>query len=177
MARAIGIDLGTSNSAAAVVEGLLAAGLSPAQIVIWDQKFVDLRLAGYVALGARYGVRVASSADAGYDTNSFYETALLGKLLLILPVAAFYLTPQEQLKFVFRANRPGWVDLVRPGDIAFDEEPWKVEQKTPRFRQMQARAGDHAIFFRKAAAEISFEDQRYLVVPQAAILVLVRDDV
>jgi chaperonin GroES len=63
-----------------------------------------------------------------------------------------------------------------PDVSAFDEEPWKVEQKTPRFRQMQARVGDHAIFFRKAAVEISFEDQRYLVVPQAAILVLVRDD-
>ncbi|HEU5217387.1 MAG TPA: co-chaperone GroES family protein [Gemmatimonadales bacterium] len=63
-----------------------------------------------------------------------------------------------------------------PDVSAFDDEPWKVEQKTTRFRPMQARAGDHAIFFRKAAVEISFEDQRYLVVPQAAILVLVRDD-
>lgn len=63
-----------------------------------------------------------------------------------------------------------------PDVSAFDEEPWKVEQKTHRFRPMQARVGDHAIFFRKAAVEISFEDQRYLVVPQAAILVLVRDD-
>lgn len=63
-----------------------------------------------------------------------------------------------------------------PDVSAFDEEPWKVEQKTTRFRPMQARVGDHAIFFRKAAVEISFEDQRYLVVPQAAILVLVRDD-
>ncbi len=68
--------------AAAVVEGLLAAHVPPAQIVIWDQKLVDLRLAGYLALGERYGVRVASSADAGYDTNSFYEAALLGKLLV-----------------------------------------------------------------------------------------------
>ncbi len=67
---------------AAVVEGLLAAQVPPSQIVIWDQKLVDLRLAGYLALGERYGVRVASSADAGYDTNSFYEAALLGKLLV-----------------------------------------------------------------------------------------------
>ena len=36
---------------------------------------------------------------------------------LILPNVAFYLTPQEQLKYIFRANRPGWVDLVKPGDI------------------------------------------------------------
>ena len=41
---------------------------------------------------------------------------------------------------------------------------------------MQARVGDHAIFFRKAAVEIRFEEKRYLVVPQAAILVLVRDE-
>ena len=66
----------------AVVEGLLAAHVPPGQIVIWDQKLVDLRLAGYLELGERYGVRVASSADAGYDTNSFYEAALLGKLLV-----------------------------------------------------------------------------------------------
>ena len=41
---------------------------------------------------------------------------------------------------------------------------------------MQARVGDHAIFFRKAAVEITFEEKKYLVVPQAAILVLLRDD-
>jgi co-chaperonin GroES (HSP10) len=41
---------------------------------------------------------------------------------------------------------------------------------------MQARVGDHAIFFRKAAVEITFEEKRYLVVPQAAILVLVREE-
>jgi chaperonin GroES len=40
---------------------------------------------------------------------------------------------------------------------------------------MQARAGDYALFFRKAAVEITFENERYLVVPQTAILALVRD--
>jgi co-chaperonin GroES (HSP10) len=39
---------------------------------------------------------------------------------------------------------------------------------------MQARAGDYALFFRKAAVEMTFEGERYLVVPQAAILALVR---
>ncbi len=59
---------------------------------------------------------------------------------------------------------------------SLDEEPWKVSAREGRSRGMQARVGDHAIFFRKAAVEISFEAQKYLVVPQAAILVLVRDD-
>ena len=35
---------------------------------------------------------------------------------------------------------------------------------------------DFAIFFRKAAVEISFEGKQYLVVPQAAILTLVREE-
>lgn len=76
----------------------------------------------------------------------------------------------------------GLIVATGPGDplpdpSAFDEEPWRVAERTPRHRPMQARVGDHAIFFRKAAVEISFEDKRYLVVPQAAILVLVRDRV
>ena len=59
---------------------------------------------------------------------------------------------------------------------SIDEEPWKVDSRESRTRGMQARVGDHAIFFRKAAVEISFEEKKYLVVPQAAILVLIRDD-
>jgi len=59
---------------------------------------------------------------------------------------------------------------------SLDDEPWKVDARETKTRGSQARVGDHAIFFRKAAVEITFEDQKYLVVPQAAILVLVRDD-
>jgi len=74
----------------------------------------------------------------------------------------------------------GRIVATGPGDpvvdpSAFDEEPWRAAEQTPRFRPMQARPGDHAIFFRKAAVEITFRDRRYLVVPQAAILVLIRD--
>ena len=60
---------------------------------------------------------------------------------------------------------------------ALDAEPWKLGTKDQRYRPMQARIGDHAIFFRKAAVEITFENDRYLVVPQAAILVLVRHEI
>ena len=59
---------------------------------------------------------------------------------------------------------------------SFDEEPWRIDARESKNRGMQARVGDHAIFFRKAAVEISFEENKYLVVPQAAILVLIRDD-
>ena len=36
---------------------------------------------------------------------------------LILPIQAYYLTIAEQPKWVFSANRPGWSDEVRKGDI------------------------------------------------------------
>jgi chaperonin GroES len=75
----------------------------------------------------------------------------------------------------------GLVIATGPGEpvpdlSGLDEEPWKVGERQVRWRPMQARVGDHAIFFRKAAVEITFEDKRYLVVPQAAILVLVREE-
>jgi len=65
----------------AVVKSLLAAGLPPRQIVVWDKHLSDLRQAGFFELAERYGVRVAGGAEAGYDEKSFYETALLGQLV------------------------------------------------------------------------------------------------
>jgi co-chaperonin GroES (HSP10) len=56
-----------------------------------------------------------------------------------------------------------------------DEEPWRIRGPEVKYVPMQAGVGDYALFFRKAAVELTFEGRRYLVVPQAAILVLVRD--
>jgi Domain of unknown function (DUF362) len=66
---------------AAVVKGLIAAGLPPKQIVIWDKSLADLRLAGFGDVAEQFGVSLAGSADEGFDEKAFYETALLGKLV------------------------------------------------------------------------------------------------
>jgi chaperonin GroES len=71
------------------------------------------------------------------------------------------------------ATGPG---LPMPSPDSNVEEPWRVTSRVTRFLPMQARRGDYALFFRKAAVEITFEGDRYLVVPQAAILALVRDE-
>ncbi|KPJ89131.1 MAG: chaperonin [Gemmatimonas sp. SG8_17] len=63
-----------------------------------------------------------------------------------------------------------------PEPTQLDDEPWKIGNSNQRFVPMQAQIGDYALFFRKAAVEITFEDKKYLVVPQAAILVLVRSE-
>jgi co-chaperonin GroES (HSP10) len=67
--------------------------------------------------------------------------------------------------------------LPMPSPDSLSDEPWRIpERVSARFVPMQARTGDYALFFRKAAVEITFEGDRYLVVPQAAILALVRDE-
>ena len=65
---------------AAIVEDLLAAGLLPDHIIVWDKRSADLRLAGFYGLRERFGIRVMGSADAGYDEKTFYDTALLGPM-------------------------------------------------------------------------------------------------
>ena len=71
------------------------------------------------------------------------------------------------------ATGPG---LPLPAPDANADEPWRIASRETRFVPMQAKIGDYALFFRKAAVEITFENERYLVVPQAAILALVRDE-
>jgi co-chaperonin GroES (HSP10) len=110
------------------------------------------------------GDRVLITPEEGEDQRT--------KVGLYLPATAID-TQQVQT---------GLIVATGPGDpvadlSSLDEEPWKRESGERRSRGMQARVGDHAIFFRKAAVEITFEDTHYLVVPQAAILVLVRDDI
>ena len=80
-----------------------------------------------------------------------------------------------------QAVQGGTVLATGPGNAVgapteIDEEPWKMGAPEPRYVPLQAHLGDYAIFFRKAAVEITFEGDRYLVVPQAAILALVREE-
>ena len=71
------------------------------------------------------------------------------------------------------ATGPG-TPISAPTELG--EEPWKIASGEAKYLPMQARVGDYAIFFRRAAVEITFEGSKYLVVPQAAILTLVRED-
>lgn len=85
-----------------------------------------------------------------------------------------------------QAVQGGRIVATGPGlplpDLGTDQydEPWRVGGhgggRETRHVPMQARPGDYALFFRKAAVEITFEAERYLVVPQAAVLALVRED-
>lgn len=81
-----------------------------------------------------------------------------------------------------QAVQGGQIVATGPGNPMPDfsdsgDEPWRTSQREPaKFLPMQARAGDYALFFRKAAVEITFENETYLVVPQTALLALVREE-
>jgi chaperonin GroES len=56
------------------------------------------------------------------------------------------------------------------------DEPWKDNRSEPKYIGMQAKEGDLAIFLKSRAHEIEFENEKYLIVPHAAVLLLIRDD-
>jgi hypothetical protein len=68
---------------AAIVHGLLIAGLPRGQIIIWDKHAADLRAAGFFKLGSQLGVHVAGAVEAGYDETNYYlpDSPVVGSLV------------------------------------------------------------------------------------------------
>ena len=58
------------------------------------------------------------------------------------------------------------------------EEPWSTNNNsTIKYIPTQADVGDMALFLNKASIEVKIENEDYLIVPQSAILILIRDDI
>ena len=72
------------------------------------------------------------------------------------------------------ATGPG-IPLPDPGD---DEDAlWKQSQsKDGKYIALQAKQGDYALFLKKSSVEVKFEGNEYLIVPQGAILLLIREN-
>jgi co-chaperonin GroES (HSP10) len=73
----------------------------------------------------------------------------------------------------------GFVIKVGPGypiPQAEESENWKQNQEKVKFIPLQAQEGDMAIFLQRQAVEIEFNKQKYYLVPNAALLMLYRDD-
>lgn len=67
------------------------------------------------------------------------------------------------------------IPLVEPSLLT--DSSWNAPSKISlRYIPMEAKPGDYALFLRKAAVEIEFENEKYHIVPQSAILILVRSE-
>jgi len=80
-----------------------------------------------------------------------------------------------------RQAQGGWVVAVGPGvpipEPADPDADLFGRDAEPRYLPLQAQGGDYVLFLKKAAVEITFERKPYLIVPNAAVLVLVRQDI
>lgn len=65
--------------------------------------------------------------------------------------------------------------MVEPSLLA--DAMWNSSKEVSvRYIPMEARVGDYALFLKKAAVELEFEGDNYHIVPQSAILILVREE-
>ena len=56
---------------------------------------------------------------------------------LIIPSGSIYLSAAEQAKLAFKANRPGWVDEMRPGDIIIAGKNFGMGSSRPASRSLK----------------------------------------
>ena len=114
------------------------------------------------------------------------QILIVGDRVLIRPdkgekksKAGLYLPPsviekQEILSGIVVEVGPG-IPMGNPEDQL--DEPWSAsDSSSVKYIPTQAELGDVALFLNKASIEVKIENEDYLIVPQSAILILIRDD-
>ncbi|HUN64519.1 MAG TPA: co-chaperone GroES family protein [Bacteroidota bacterium] len=112
------------------------------------------------------------------------QMLVVGDRVLIIPDSdkdrtehGLYLPPNVREK---EKVQSGYIVKVGPGYPVpnpnyIDQESWSTSPKDPvKYIPLQAEEGDHAIFIKDQAIEIEYDAKRYLIVPQSAILMLIR---
>ena len=115
--------------------------------------------------------------------NKFEKMIVIGDRLLIKPLqsdqrtaSGLYLPPGVQEK---EKVQQGYIIKHGPGyaiPMPVENESWKPEEEQVKYIPLQAREGDLAIFLLSGATEVMYENERYLIVPQSAILMLEREE-
>ncbi|WP_152269358.1 co-chaperone GroES [Agriterribacter humi] len=115
--------------------------------------------------------------------NKFKKLIVIGDRLLIKPLqsdqrtaSGLYLPPGVQEK---EKVQQGYIIKHGPGyaiPMPVENESWKPEEEQVKYIPLQAREGDLAIFLLSGATEVMYENERYLIVPQSAILMLEREE-
>jgi co-chaperonin GroES (HSP10) len=71
----------------------------------------------------------------------------------------------------------GYIIKVGPGyplPAQTDDEHWKETEEKVKYMPLQAQEGDLAIYLQRHAIEVQYEGEKYVILPQAAILMLER---
>ncbi len=116
-----------------------------------------------------------------YNVDSFDKFIVIGNRVLIKPrqdsgktESGLYLPPGVKESEPIQS---GYVIKVGPGYAigAEEEEDWKQSDST-KYIPLQTKPGDLAIYLQKQSYEIEFNNDKYVIVPQSSILMVIRDD-
>ncbi|PKV67015.1 co-chaperone GroES [Pontibacter ramchanderi] len=120
------------------------------------------------------------------EDNKLEKIIIVGDRVLIKPKSAreqtksgLYLPPGVQEK---EKVQEGYVMKVGPGypmpaDYGFEDEVLgDGEQEQVRYLPLQIKEGDLAIYLQRDAIEINYVGEKYYIVPQSAVLMLVREE-
>ncbi|HVT84192.1 MAG TPA: co-chaperone GroES family protein [Chitinophagaceae bacterium] len=115
--------------------------------------------------------------------NRLKKLIVVGDRVLIKPTrpdertaSGLYLPPGVHEK---EKVQQGYVIKTGPGyaiPIPVENEPWKTEEEQVKYLPLQAKEGDLAIFLVSGATEVMYEQEKYFIVPQGAILMLEREE-
>lgn len=56
------------------------------------------------------------------------------------------------------------------------DEPWKEKTEQVKYLPLQAKEGDTALYMQRGAIELIYNDEKYVIVQQHAILMLLREE-
>ncbi|PTX22222.1 co-chaperonin GroES (HSP10) [Pontibacter mucosus] len=120
------------------------------------------------------------------EGNKLEKIIIVGDRVLIKPKTSsdqtksgLYLPPGVQEK---EKVQEGYIMRVGPGypipaDFGYEEDTWKEEdEEEVRYIPLQAKEGDLAIYLQRDAIEINYQGEKYFIVPQSAVLMLVREE-
>jgi len=91
--------------------------------------------------------------------------------------SGLYLPPSVKEK---ESIQSGYIVKTGPGfPIPFQREPdedWKPDKKEAEYIPLQCKEGDLAIYLQNNAHEFELDGEKYFIVPQHAILLLIREN-
>jgi chaperonin GroES len=116
--------------------------------------------------------------------NKLKKLIIVGDRVLVKPTtpsqrteSGLYLPPGVQEK---EKVQQGYVIKTGPGYAipvpADEDEAWKQEDDKVKYIPLQAKEGDLALFLVNGSTEITYQGDRYYIVPQGAILMLEREE-
>jgi co-chaperonin GroES (HSP10) len=92
--------------------------------------------------------------------------------------SGLYLPPSVQEKEKIQS---GYVVKTGPGyampNPVFEDAPWAEKKDPIQYIPLQVEEGDYVIFVKSQGIEVKFEERTYIIVPHAAILLIVRNEV